>query len=137
MSFGAAARIVGRKVFTALTTDSVDALPFFRIVISTECRPSERTMLSCGGAPSRTWATSWIRMGVPSTTLTGTRLRSSMTSGLMLSRIGYCCSPIFDRPDGTTMFCAVMADVTSDGVSPCACRAWRSRSTITWRGAPP
>ena len=30
----------------------------------------------------------------------GTWLRSSMTCGEALIRIGYCVSPIFDRPDG-------------------------------------
>ena len=49
MSFGAAARMSGRKLLTLSTTDSVEALPFFRMVMRTECRPSVRTMFSCGG----------------------------------------------------------------------------------------
>jgi len=36
----------------------VDALPVLRMVISTERRPSTRTKLVCGAAPSRTLATS-------------------------------------------------------------------------------
>ena len=39
---------------------SVEAVPIFWIVISVERRPSTRTILVCGGKPSRTKATSWI-----------------------------------------------------------------------------
>ena len=37
---------------------SVEALPIFWIVISVDRRPSTRTILVCGGNPSRTKATS-------------------------------------------------------------------------------
>jgi hypothetical protein len=39
-------------------TSRVEASPFFRIVISTERRPSTWTRLVCGALPSRTLATS-------------------------------------------------------------------------------
>ena len=103
---------------TVLTTDSVEASPFFRIVIRTEWPPFARTILSCGGEPSRTCATSRIRIGDPLTTLIGTSLRSLITWGEALSRIGYWIVPIFDSPDGTTIFWAVIALVTSLGVNP-------------------
>ena len=54
MSFGAAARIPGISDFTVLTTDSVEALPFFNIVSSTPRTPFWRTIFCCGGPPSRT-----------------------------------------------------------------------------------
>ena len=41
-----------------LTTSSVDALPFFKIEISTPRRPSWRTMFVCTWKPSLTLATS-------------------------------------------------------------------------------
>ena len=47
MSGGAAARIVGSAALTLFTTVSVEALPFFSSVISTERRPSVRTMFCC------------------------------------------------------------------------------------------
>ena len=40
MSLGAAARMPGSRDFTVLTTDRVEALPFFRMVSSTPRTPS-------------------------------------------------------------------------------------------------
>ena len=53
-SGGAAARMPGSNDLTVLTTESVEALPFFKTVSSTPRMPSWRTMFCCGGPPSRT-----------------------------------------------------------------------------------
>ncbi len=74
MPLGEAARMSGRAAFTALTTSSVEAEPFLSTCNSTECLASARTMLVCGGEPSRTWATSRSSTGWSFTTLTGMRL---------------------------------------------------------------
>ncbi len=41
-------------------TFRVDALPVFSIVSNTDCSPLTRTILVCGGEPSRTHATSFM-----------------------------------------------------------------------------
>ncbi len=117
-SFGAAALIVGSSDLTAFTTERVDAWPFFSTVSSTPRCPSWRTMFCCGGLPSRTKATSRTRIGDPFTTRTGTWLSVSIASGLEFSRTSYWVAPNFARPDGVVRFCAVIALVTSCGVSP-------------------
>ncbi len=48
----------GSTSLTPCTIDRVEAEPALRMVASTERRPSTRTTFCCGGAPSRTWATS-------------------------------------------------------------------------------
>ena len=50
--------IVGKSFLTPSMTSSVEAEPALRIVISTAFLPSTRTMLSCGGLPRCTKATS-------------------------------------------------------------------------------
>ena len=86
MSFGAAALICGRKVFTVSTTDSVEAVPFFSTVSRTAGWWFDRTTFCCGGDPSRTQATSRIRTGLPCTTLIGISLKLSTASGEAFSR---------------------------------------------------
>ncbi len=137
MSLGAAARNSGIRPLTVLTTCRVEAVPFFRIDISTARLPSLRTMFCWGGAPSRTKATSRISTGEPFSTLTGIWLSSSIRVGEELGRITNWVSPILARPEGRVRFCALMAVATSIGVRPRACRACRSRSIMIWRGAPP
>ena len=130
MPSGAAAWMSGSAFFTLLTTSRVEAVPFLKMRISTECRPSARTMLTCGGPPSRTLATSRTRIGWPPTTLMGIWFSASMASGDAFSCTGYCCSPILARPEGIVRFWAVTALVTSSAVSPRAWSACKSRSTM-------
>ena len=57
-SLGSLAVMAGSIARMRATTSSVLALPFLRIDMSTERRPSTCTMLVCGAAPSRTLPTS-------------------------------------------------------------------------------
>ncbi len=79
---GRVSSISGKIPLIPATTDSVDALPFFKIVISTARLPSTRTTFVCGGEPSRTWATSPIVMVAPFTVLIGRLFRSAIAVGL-------------------------------------------------------
>ena len=115
---GAAAWTPPSSDLTWLTTLSVDALPFLRMVSSTARRPFARTMFCCTWAPSRTQATSRISTVRPPTTLTGTSFSAATASGEPFSRTTYCSWPSFIRPDGTVTFSAVIAFVTSCGVRP-------------------
>ncbi len=54
MPLGAAARATRSAFLTALTTVSVEALPFLMMLSSTEAVPSSRTMFCCTAAPSWT-----------------------------------------------------------------------------------
>ena len=65
-------------------TSSVDALPAFWIVSSDARCPSTRTMLVCGGKPSRTHATSARRSCVPLIVLIGRSLSSATVLGAAL-----------------------------------------------------
>ncbi len=103
---------------TLFTTVSVDALPFLRIVSSTDRLPSERTMFCCTWLPSRTCATSRIKTGTPFNTLSGMVFSASIDVGEPFGWITYCRLPNFARPDGTVTFCATTALVTSCGVRP-------------------
>ena len=67
------------------TMERVEMLPFFNAGISTARWPSTRTMLVCGGDPSRTWATWPMVINAPFTVLIGKSLSSSMALGLLLS----------------------------------------------------
>jgi hypothetical protein len=48
--------IFGKDFFTPEMMSRVETLPFFRITIRADRCPSTRTMLVCGGYPSRTLA---------------------------------------------------------------------------------
>ena len=50
----------GKSCLIAAMMFNVEALPIFWIVIRVDRRPSTRTILVCGGKPSRTKATSWM-----------------------------------------------------------------------------
>ncbi len=52
MPAGAAARAVCSALWTALTTLTVEALPFLMMLSSTERRPFWRTMFCCTSQPS-------------------------------------------------------------------------------------
>ncbi len=82
------------------TIDRVEMLPFFRAGISTARRPSTRTMLVCGGEPSRTWATWPMVISAPSTVLIGRSLSSSMAVGLLFSSTVYSSLPSLAVPTG-------------------------------------
>jgi hypothetical protein len=57
-SGGSVAAICGRRSRTRRMMSSVEAPPDLRMVSRVARWPSTRTMLVCGGKPSRTWATS-------------------------------------------------------------------------------
>ena len=57
---GRVSEMTGNIFLTLLTISSVDAAPLFRMVIRTARLPLTRTILVCGGLPSRTLATSRI-----------------------------------------------------------------------------
>ena len=59
-SGGSPAAIFGSRFLTLLMMSMVEALPTFWMVSSAARDPSTRTMLVCGGKPSRTCATSWM-----------------------------------------------------------------------------
>ncbi len=59
-SGGTVSAMRGKIARIPLTTDSVDALPDFRMVTRRRRRPSCRTILVWGMLPSATVATSWM-----------------------------------------------------------------------------
>ena len=103
--------------------DSVEMLPFFSAGISTARWPSTRTILVCGGEPSRTWATWPMVISAPSTVLIGRSLSSSMALGLLLSRIVYSLGPSLAVPTGMIWFCSARALPTSWADKPLAASA--------------
>ena len=98
MPGGAAARETASACLTALTTASVEALPFLMMLSRTERRPSVRTMFCCTALPSCTCPTSLTKTVAPLTNFTGMLLRSSMVVGTALVRTVNCVSPIFAVP---------------------------------------
>jgi hypothetical protein len=98
--------------------DSVEVAPFLSTVSKTERRALTWTTLVCGGAPSRTWATSRMVMVAPLTTLTGKSLSASIEVGALFSRTLYCVGPILTKPAGLIWFCAAIASETSCADSP-------------------
>ncbi len=88
-SGGRVSLISGSMLRMPSTIDRVEILPFFIAGISTARRPSTRTILVCGGEPSRTWATWPMVIRAPSTVLIGRSLSSSMTFGLLFSSTVY------------------------------------------------
>ncbi len=137
MPGGAAARMVLSALRTALTTSSVEALPFLMMLSRTERRPSLRTTFCCTSQPSWTWPTSFTNTVAPFTTLTGMSFNWSMLEGVALVRTAYWVLPILAVPDGRVRFCALTALTTSSGVRPRATSFAGSRSTMIWRYLPP
>ena len=119
----------------SVTTSRVDALPFFKTVISVPRTPSWRTILVCGesrrGRGRRRecrWSCRWV--------LTGKSFSSATVCGLAFSST-YIPAPRFRVPEGRIRFCALIALTTSTGVRPLACSAAVSRSTKISRNLPP
>ena len=102
---------------TPLMTSSVEAEPAFRIVISTAFLPSTRTMLSCGGLPRWTKATSRMNTTVPSAVLIGSSLSFSTSVGASLRFTIYSNRPIFSVPTGVIWFWLASAATTSEAVT--------------------
>ena len=73
---GNPAWMMGRFFLTRLTTSRVEACPTFNTFISTPRAPSRRTILVSGGWPSRTLATSPMRITAPFAILIGASFRS-------------------------------------------------------------
>ena len=73
----------------------------------------------------------------PPATFTGSRPRSSIAEGALLSCSVYSSSPIFCVPIGVSTFCAASALATSCADSPRACSAAGFTSICTWRCLPP
>ncbi len=134
---GSVASMRGSCALTPAMMSSVDAEPLFSTLISTARRPSTRTMLPCGGKPSRTCATSRMKITAPFTVRIGSALSWSMVNGLLLRRMLYSKPPIFCVPAGMIWFCCASAVATSCADSPLACSACGSRSICTWRTLPP
>src|SRR5580692_7318107 len=99
MPGGAAARATTSACLTALTTASVDALPFLMMLSRTERRPSTRTTFCCTAKPSWTCPTSFTNTVAPFANFTGMLLRSSMLVGSALVRTENCVAD-FRRPGG-------------------------------------
>ena len=118
---------------------SVEASPVLMIESSEARCPSTRTMLVCGGKPSRTWATSRMKTMAPllADARMGRSFSSSSLSGALLVSTWYSKGPILAVPEGRIRFCAAMVLTTSAGESPFDCSAGRSRSTCTCRCLPP
>ena len=89
MPDGAAFRAVTSASLTALTTESVEALPFLMMLSRTERCPSVRTMFCCTRLPSCTCPTSFTNTVCPLTYFTGRLFRSSILKGRALVRTVY------------------------------------------------
>ncbi len=138
MPGGAMARAAGRTSFLIRSIISrVEALPFLITVSKAERCPSERTTFCCWRKPSRTEATSRTNRICPSAARTGASPMPAMVSKPAFMRTAYSVSPILVVPDGKVRFCAVIAFITSAGVTPLASNEAGSRSTMIWRGLPP
>ena len=122
---------------TALTTSSVEALPFLIRLSSTERLPSWRTTFCWTSQPSCTWPTSFTNTVAPFKTLIGMSFSASIDAGVALVRTTYCFSPILAVPEGTVRFWALTAFTTSIGVRPLATSLAESMSTMIWRYLPP
>ena len=134
---GAAWRIVCRASLTALTTCSVEALPFLMMLSRIERLPSLRTTFCCTSQPSCTCPTSFTNTVAPFTTLIGMSFSASIEAGVALVCTTYWRSPILAVPEGTVRFWALTAFTTSSGVRPLATSLAGSMSTMIWRYLPP
>ncbi len=119
------------------TTSTVEAEPVLSTVISTERWPSTCTTFCCGGAPSRTWATSPMRITAPLTVLIGKASSWWTSPGTLLRRRLYWKAPILTKPAGMIWVWAVIAAPTSWADTPLDCMDRGSRSIWIWRTLPP
>ena len=76
-------------------------------------------------------------MLAPFEVLMGSLFNPSIVEGEPFKLTVYSVSPIFAVPPGRIKFCALMALITSEGVSPLDCRALVSKSTEMTRCLPP
>ena len=137
MPSGICASIVGMTCFTKSTISSVETRPRLKIEFKIPRSPFCLAIVVWGDAPSRTIATSRIKVVTPLTVRTGISPILAIDAIAPFKVTSYSVEPILIVPVGNIKFCTAIASTRSAGVNPRAVKAAGLISTVTCRPLEP